>query len=88
MHDYSKRVGWRFGGLPLGAAGRRFVCWRSGEALGMSRSEDYRRFAGACLEIADATEDQRTRAVFIQMAQVWYRLAEEHAKEEDAETAG
>jgi hypothetical protein len=53
----------------------------------MSRSEDYRRFAGVCLDIAETTEDQRIRAVFVQMAQVWFRLAEEHAKEEDAETA-
>jgi hypothetical protein len=53
----------------------------------MSRSEDYRRFAAACLEIADTTEDQQTRAVFILMAQVWFRLAQEYAEEEDAETA-
>jgi hypothetical protein len=53
----------------------------------MSKSENYRRFAGACLEIADATEDQQVRAAFIQMAQVWFRLAEEHAEEEEAKTA-
>jgi hypothetical protein len=53
----------------------------------MSTSEDYRRFAGACLEFAVATEDEQTRAVFIQMAQVWFRLAVEHEKEEDTETA-
>jgi hypothetical protein len=53
----------------------------------MSRSKDYRRFAAACLEIAETTEDQQTRAVFIQMAQVWYRLAEERAEEEDVKSA-
>lgn len=63
------------------------LCWRTGGAFLMSKSEDYRRFAGACLEIADLTEDQQIRAVFIQMAQVWFRLAEEHAKEKDSEIA-
>lgn len=41
-------------------------------------SAEYRRYAQACLEIAEAVGDQRTRALFIQMAQVWFRLAEEH----------
>ena len=40
---------------------------------------DYRRYAQACLEMADATVDRRTRAVFIQMAQVWLRLADDKA---------
>jgi predicted RNase H-like HicB family nuclease len=53
----------------------------------MSTSEDYRRFAGACLELAGAVEDEQTRAVLIQMAQVWFRLAVEREKEEDTETA-
>jgi hypothetical protein len=44
----------------------------------MRRSEDYRRFAEECLVLAGATEDERTRAVFLQMAQVWFRLAEEN----------
>jgi hypothetical protein len=51
----------------------------------MSKSEDYRRFAGVCLYIAATTDDERTRAIFVQMAQVWFRLAEERAKVEDAE---
>jgi hypothetical protein len=53
----------------------------------MSTSKDYRRFAAACLEFASATEDEQTRAVFIQMAQVWFRLAVEREKEEDKEIA-
>jgi hypothetical protein len=57
------------------------------QAFLMSKSEDYRRFARACLEIADVTEDQQIRAVFIQMAQVWFRMAEEHAKAKDSEIA-
>jgi hypothetical protein len=54
----------------------------------MSTSEDYRRFAAACLEFAGAIENEQARAVFIQMAQVWFRLAVEREKEEDTETAG
>ena len=38
---------------------------------------EYRRYAQACLEIAETVGDERTRAIFIQMAQVWFRLAEE-----------
>jgi hypothetical protein len=37
---------------------------------------EYRRYAGVCLDIAEAARDDRTRAVFIQMAQIWFRLAE------------
>ena len=40
---------------------------------------DYRRYAQACLEMADATADEVVRAAYIQMAQVWFRLAEEKA---------
>jgi hypothetical protein len=47
-----------------------------GRASLLTVSPDYRRYAQACLEMADATDDERTRALFIQMAQVWFRLAE------------
>lgn len=59
---------------------------RSGwEALSaLARSEEYRRFAQECLEMARTAEDERSRAVLIQMAQVWLRLAQ--AREADAET--
>ncbi len=43
----------------------------------MGRSAEYRRFAVRCLEIARATGDQQTKAVMLQMAQVWSRLADE-----------
>jgi hypothetical protein len=43
----------------------------------MGRSAEYRRFAARSLEIARATKDERTRAVMLQMAQVWSRLADE-----------
>ena len=43
----------------------------------MTGSTEYRRYAQACLEIAETVGNERTRAIFIQMAQVWFRLAEE-----------
>jgi len=43
----------------------------------MGRSAEYRRFAVRCLEIARATGDEQTKAVMLQMAQVWSRLADE-----------
>jgi hypothetical protein len=45
------------------------VCW-------LPKSDQYRRFAQECLEMARAADEQ-TRAVLVQMAQVWFRLAEE-----------
>lgn len=44
---------------------------------GMGRSNEYRLFAARCLEIARATMDEQTKAVMLQMAQVWSRLADE-----------
>jgi hypothetical protein len=43
----------------------------------MSSSEQYRRFAQECLEMACLATDERRRAIFLQMAQVWFRLAED-----------
>ena len=43
----------------------------------MGRSERYRQFASRCLDIARATENAQTKAVMLQMAQVWSRLAED-----------
>lgn len=42
----------------------------------MHRSDQYRRFAQECLEMARTSENAQTRVVLIQMAQVWFRLAE------------
>jgi len=47
----------------------------------MPRSHSYRRFAQECLEMAGTFDDEKTRALLIQMAQVWFRLAE--AREAD-----
>jgi hypothetical protein len=42
----------------------------------MSRSDGYRRFAAECLKIAHAAEDERQRAIFVQMARAWLSLAQ------------
>ena len=47
----------------------------------MDRSDQYRRFAQECLDMARTTESEQTRVVLIQMAQVWFRLAEARATE-------
>jgi hypothetical protein len=53
----------------------------------MLKSEDYRRFAQACLEMAGTAEDDKIRAMLIHMAEVWLRLAQQQAaKAEDKET--
>lgn len=46
----------------------------------MQKSDQYRRFAQECLEMARLAEEP-TRAVLVQMAQVWFRLAEENAEQ-------
>lgn len=43
----------------------------------MGRSGRYRHFASRCLEIARATDSAQTKAIMLQMAQVWSRLAED-----------
>ena len=45
----------------------------------MERSDQYRRFAQECLEMAHTSESGHARVVLIQMAQVWFRLAETRA---------
>ena len=42
----------------------------------MDRSDQYRRFAQECLAMARTSESDQTRVVLIQMAQVWFRLAQ------------
>ena len=41
----------------------------------MGRSDQYRRFAARCLEIARSIDNPQTKAVMLKMAQVWSRLA-------------
>jgi hypothetical protein len=52
----------------------------------MGRSDEYRRYAAECLEMASASHDPTSRAALLQMAQVWLRLATErelHKQKED-----
>jgi hypothetical protein len=56
---------------------------RVGGGACVSRSEDYRRYAQECLVLARNAEDQRTQALLLHMARVWFRLAEEHENETD-----
>ena len=44
----------------------------------MGRSEQYRRFAEECVQIARAAKSPTSQAVLLKMAQVWFRLAQEH----------
>lgn len=50
---------------------------QSGET-DLSQSEQYRRYARKCLEMADEATDRSVQAVMIHMAQVWVRLAQNH----------
>jgi hypothetical protein len=44
----------------------------------VDRSDQYRRFAQECLEMARTSESDQTRVILLQMAQVWFRLAKTH----------
>jgi hypothetical protein len=59
------------------------VALRLGGRSCVPKSEQYRRLAQACLEIARNAEDQQARASLLHMAQVWFRLAEERVNETD-----
>jgi len=41
----------------------------------MGRSDEYRRYAAECLEMASVVHDPNARATLLHMAQVWLRLA-------------
>jgi hypothetical protein len=47
------------------------------------RSEQYRRYAQASVELASNAKDQRTQALLLHMARVWSRLAEKHENKTD-----
>jgi hypothetical protein len=53
----------------------------------LSKSEQYRRFARECLEMADVATDRRAQTLLIHMAQVWLRLAQEHEAVHEAPAA-
>jgi hypothetical protein len=45
----------------------------------MGRSDEYRRLATECLEMASAFESPEARGVLLHMAQVWLRFADRSA---------
>jgi hypothetical protein len=45
----------------------------------LDRCDDYRRFAEACLELARQQASPQERAILLQMAYIWSRLAEQAA---------
>jgi hypothetical protein len=47
-----------------------------GEPFGMGKSERYRQFARACMEMVQTVRSARSRAALIHMAEVWLLLAE------------
>jgi hypothetical protein len=50
----------------------------------MDATQDYRRFAQECMEVARTVHNPETRETMLRMAQIWLRLAEEHAAPRDA----
>ncbi len=44
----------------------------------MNRPDYYRQYALECLRLANDTNEPSTKAVLIDMAQAWIRLAERH----------
>jgi hypothetical protein len=57
--------------------------WLAGGHFCVPKSDQYRRYAQACLLLARNAEDERARASLLHMAQVWFRLAEERVNETD-----
>ena len=54
----------------------------------MGRSDEYRRYAADCVEMASVFHEPKARATLLQMAQVWLRLASQrtlHNAEEKAD---
>jgi hypothetical protein len=52
----------------------------------MDQSHQYRRFARECLELARTALSEQSKAMLLQMAQVWNRLADEHDRIADKVT--
>jgi hypothetical protein len=50
---------------------------REGLPGSMRRSEEYRRYAAECLNLASALQEPEARALMRHMAQVWVRLAQD-----------
>jgi hypothetical protein len=54
----------------------------------MGRSDDYRRYAKECLDMANAVQDAKSRASLVQMAQVWLRLAQKYDAKRQSDHGG
>lgn len=54
----------------------------------MGRSDDYRRYAKECLDMASTVQEAKARASLLQMAQVWLRLAQEHDAKTKSDQGG
>jgi hypothetical protein len=54
----------------------------------MGRSDDYRRYAKECLDMANTVQDAKARASLLQMAQVWLRLAQQHDAKKKSDQGG
>jgi hypothetical protein len=54
----------------------------------MGRSDDYRRYAKECLDMANAVQDAKSRASLVQMAQVWLRLAQTYDAKRQSDHGG
>jgi hypothetical protein len=53
----------------------------------MATSDNYRRYAVRCLDLARAMTDERERACLIEMAQVWQKLANQAIAAENLQGA-
>jgi hypothetical protein len=47
----------------------------------MSRADEYRDYAARCVRLAQKTENPADKAMLLQMAETWRRLAERIAQE-------
>jgi hypothetical protein len=43
----------------------------------MGKSDEYRRYAEECLMLANVLHSPEARSVLLQMARVWFRLADQ-----------
>ena len=66
----------------------RVTPYRAGAASRMGRSDDYRRYAKECLDMANTVQDAKARASLLQMAQVWLRLAQRPVAKRQPDHAG
>ena len=50
------------------------------ESEEQSKSEQYRRYARACVDMAGEATEQRVQSALMHMARVWFRLADKHVR--------